>query len=58
MTERIRQVSWDDPMRTARGAAGRTGLQFLTMLADGELAPPPILQTLGMELASIALVDE
>jgi uncharacterized protein (TIGR00369 family) len=53
MTERIRQVSWDDPMRTARGAAGRTGLQFLTMLADGELAPPPILQTLGIELASI-----
>jgi len=53
MTERSRQVSWDDPMRTARGAAGRTGLQFLTMLAHGELAPPPILQTLGIELASI-----
>jgi len=53
MTERTRQVSWDDPMRTARGAAGRTGLQFLTMLAAGELAPPPILRTLGMQLASI-----
>lgn len=53
MTERTRQITWDDPMTTARAATGRTGLQFLTMLAQGELVPPPILQTLGIALASI-----
>lgn len=49
MTERTRTHSWDDPMATARGMAGRSGLEFLTALAAGELPMPPIMSTLGYE---------
>jgi uncharacterized protein (TIGR00369 family) len=46
-TARTRTVTWDDPQITAAGMRGRTGLQFIQALADGEVPPAPIAQTLG-----------
>ena len=45
---RRRQYSWSDPLTTARAAAGRSGLQLLTAMRDGDLPEPPIAATLGM----------
>jgi uncharacterized protein (TIGR00369 family) len=53
MTERSRVVEWDDPLETAAGARGRTGLEFLQALAAGELPAPPILHTVGFRLVSV-----
>lgn len=41
-TVRERTITWEDPLTTAAGAAGRTGLEFIRALMDGELPPPPI----------------
>jgi uncharacterized protein (TIGR00369 family) len=53
VTERSRVVEWDDPLETAAGARGRTGLEFLQALAAGELPAPPILHTVGFRLVSV-----
>jgi hypothetical protein len=39
---RERTITWSDPMVTAAGARGRTGLEFIRALMAGELPPPPI----------------
>jgi uncharacterized protein (TIGR00369 family) len=52
MTERRRSVTWNDPMLTATGASGRTGLQFLRAILEGQLPPAPIQATLGFELVA------
>jgi uncharacterized protein (TIGR00369 family) len=49
-TERARHVTWQDPLATARGAEGRTGLAFLQAILDGSIPPAPIQATLGFEL--------
>lgn len=46
---RTRTHSWDDPSETARAMAGKSGLEFLTALANGEIPPPPIMSTLGYD---------
>jgi len=51
---RSRTVSWHDPQRTAAGMAGRTGLQFLQAIADGELPGPPIGSLLLFRIQSVA----
>jgi uncharacterized protein (TIGR00369 family) len=33
--------------------AGRSGLEFMQMMAAGELSPPPIAQTLGFRLVEV-----
>ena len=48
--ERTRSVTWDDPIATAAGAAGRTGLAFLKSILDGTTPPAPIQATLGFDL--------
>ena len=40
-------------MRGAAGAAGHTGLEYLQLIAAGELPAAPIAQTLDMRLQSI-----
>jgi uncharacterized protein (TIGR00369 family) len=52
--ERARTIGWADPGITARAAAGRTGLEFLQAMVDGELPQPPIMSTLGARLESVA----
>lgn len=44
-----RAHSWDDPADTAAAMAGRSGLEFLTMLSTGEVPLPPIMSTLGYD---------
>jgi uncharacterized protein (TIGR00369 family) len=51
---RRRAYGWQDPVATAAGADGRTGLEFLRAIAAGELPPPPIALTLGLSLAEVA----
>ena len=50
---RRRSYSWHDPAATAAGVAGRSGIEFLRAIAAGELPPPPIAVTLGLQLVEI-----
>jgi uncharacterized protein (TIGR00369 family) len=45
---RSKQVTWYDPARIAAGAAGLSGLEFITALAEGRIAPAPIAALLNM----------
>jgi uncharacterized protein (TIGR00369 family) len=51
--ERARHVTWQDPLATARGATGRSGLSFLRAILEGAIAPAPIQATLGFELIAV-----
>ncbi|CAM2749592.1 aromatic compound degradation protein PaaI [Mycobacterium intermedium] len=53
-TDRTRVIEWADPAITASAARSRSGLEFLQAMVDGELPPPPIMQTLGARLESVA----
>jgi uncharacterized protein (TIGR00369 family) len=53
-TQRQRVVEWDDPLVTAAGVVGRSGLEFMRAMADGEIPAPPIVHTLGMRLESVS----
>lgn len=48
--ERKRTYTWDDPLALRDDMAGRSGLELMQMMASGELAPPPIAETLGFRL--------
>jgi uncharacterized protein (TIGR00369 family) len=50
---RERTYTWDDPAETAAGAAGRSGLEFIKAIADGELPPAAIAQTLGFTITDV-----
>jgi uncharacterized protein (TIGR00369 family) len=52
--QRTRQIEWADPAISAQAARGRAGLEFLQAMVDGEVPPPPIMQTLGARLESVA----
>jgi uncharacterized protein (TIGR00369 family) len=54
MQPRQRTVAWEDPVAAASRAAGMTGLDYLTAIAEGEIPPPPIAVLLGFELTEIA----
>lgn len=45
---RSKQVTWYDPATVAAGADGLSGLEFITALAEGRIAPPPIASLLNM----------
>jgi hypothetical protein len=44
--ERTRTYSWDDPFALRDAMAGRSGLELMQAMANGEISPPPIAQTL------------
>jgi len=46
---RTRTYSWSDPLATAAGVGKLSGVDMLQALVRGELPPPPIMQTLGMD---------
>lgn len=48
MSARERSYTWEDPLGLAAAAGGRSGLEFLRGIADGELPVPPIMATLGV----------
>jgi uncharacterized protein (TIGR00369 family) len=45
--ERIRTVTWEDPLETVRSAPGRTGLELIEDVFSGKLPPAPITATMG-----------
>jgi uncharacterized protein (TIGR00369 family) len=50
---RERTYTWEDPMEIVRGGAGLSGAELFAKLKAGELPPPPITKTLGMELVEV-----
>ncbi len=44
---RSRTFTWSDPATTVASAAGRSGLDLLRAISDGQLPPPPVMQMLG-----------
>ncbi len=53
-SQRTRQIDWADPAISAQAARGRAGLEFPQAMVDGEVPPPPVMQTLGARLESVA----
>jgi uncharacterized protein (TIGR00369 family) len=53
-TARTRQVTWDDPIATAKAGHGMAGLDFLKAMVDGKVPPPPICFTLGLILSEVS----
>jgi uncharacterized protein (TIGR00369 family) len=52
---RSRTISWEDPFTVMRAAPGKTGLQLLREIEQGQLPPPPIAVLMGF---SGALFEE
>jgi uncharacterized protein (TIGR00369 family) len=50
---RSRTHAWSDPLAAAADGLRRTGLEHLRAIARGELPPPPIAETLGLELVEV-----
>jgi uncharacterized protein (TIGR00369 family) len=46
-------VTWHDPLLLAEQARTLPGLELLRALRDGDLAPPPMAQLLGMRLIEV-----
>ena len=47
MDSRERTITWQDPLLTVQSAPGKTGLELITEIFEGNLPPPPITQALG-----------
>ena len=47
---RTRTFSWDDPLASAAKGVTMDGLDYLRLVASGELPPPPIASLLGMTI--------
>jgi uncharacterized protein (TIGR00369 family) len=50
---RTRTVTWSDPTDVAAKVAGRSGIDFLAMIRDGQVPAPPIAVLLGMTMDAI-----
>jgi uncharacterized protein (TIGR00369 family) len=46
-------VTWHDPLLLAEQARTLPGIEFLRALRDGDIAPPPIAELLGMRLTQV-----
>ena len=53
ISQRIRTVSWNDPMVGAAAARNMTGLDYLRAIETGEIPPPPIAKLLGFSLKQV-----
>ncbi|HVO15623.1 MAG TPA: PaaI family thioesterase [Alphaproteobacteria bacterium] len=51
---RSRQVSWHDPLITAKAGHAMAGLDFLKALVEGKVPPPPITDSLGFTLSEVS----
>lgn len=51
---RQRTFSWHDPAEIRGLARGKSGLQFLRAMLDGEIPPPPVAALIGMKLEAVA----
>jgi uncharacterized protein (TIGR00369 family) len=48
VADRVRTVTWDDPLPGARAARRMSGLEYLSAMQRGELPGPPIAAVLGI----------
>ncbi len=46
---RTRTITWEDPATTFERARSLSGMEYLQAIMSGELPPPPIAMTLGMQ---------
>jgi uncharacterized protein (TIGR00369 family) len=53
VSERTRTYSWHDPQEVLTHGAGLTGLELLRRIAQGELPPAPIAETLGFRATAV-----
>lgn len=51
---RTRTIEWADPLEPANAARNRSGLDFLKAMVDGEVAPPPVMTTIGARLEAVS----
>ncbi|MFZ0216116.1 MAG: PaaI family thioesterase [Candidatus Dormiibacterota bacterium] len=51
--ERRRTIIWQDPAALAEAAGGRSGLEFVRAMRDGELPPPPIAELMQFTVAEV-----
>ena len=50
-SQRTRTFSWEDPFTVMRAAPGKTGLELLREILQGQLPPPPITALMGFRAA-------
>src|SRR5258708_20117615 len=50
---RTRTYSWADPSATLAALAGLSGIELLGAIGRGELPPPPVMRTLGIEALDV-----
>ncbi|MGW0517281.1 PaaI family thioesterase [Crossiella sp. NPDC003009] len=50
---RTKTVTWYDPFALAKVGASLSGLEYLTGMVNGELAPPPISGLMGFRAVSV-----
>lgn len=53
IAERVRTVTWEDPMVGAQQAKTMSGMEYLQAMLDGKIPPPPIAHTMGFQLTEI-----
>jgi hypothetical protein len=51
--QRSRTITWEDPGPSASAIRKLSGLEFLRKIRDGEIANPPIAQTLDFRLTRV-----
>jgi uncharacterized protein (TIGR00369 family) len=52
--DRSRTYTWEDPLATAKHVGAVSGLEMLRAMADGRLAAPPVMATLGIDGFEVA----
>lgn len=52
-TKRTRTYSWGDPLEGVEKAKALTGFEYIRQMFEGEIAPPPILETAGITMLSV-----
>jgi uncharacterized protein (TIGR00369 family) len=50
---RMRTVTWEDPLASARAGATLSGIDYLRAVAQGKLPPPPIALLLGFDIEEV-----
>jgi uncharacterized protein (TIGR00369 family) len=53
MTERTRTITWQDPVAGAQRGRTLSGLDYLRAMQSGEIPPPPITATIGIEMDEV-----
>ncbi|NOT75543.1 MAG: PaaI family thioesterase [Cyclobacteriaceae bacterium] len=53
MNERTRTYSWQDPMESAKKGLQLSGMDYLMAMKNGELPPPPIMNTLDLNMGTL-----